>query len=67
LCGKAGLIIRIPYNALESIRSIAEFHGWDTVGNLALMRLEGDDQTLVDMQESLAALAAAMEHATPAR
>ena len=53
-------------DALESIRRVAAVHGWETVGNLALMRLEGDDQLLVAMQGSLADLAASMEHATTA-
>ena len=52
--------------ALASIRRIAEMHGWEAVRNLALMRLEGDDQALVAMQASLADLAAAQEPATAA-
>jgi hypothetical protein len=51
--------------ALESIRDIAAIHGWETVQNLALLRLEGDDQTLIAMQASLTALAASLEHVTP--
>lgn len=51
------------HDALESIRRLAEVHGWDAVANLALMRLEGDDQSLVARQAPLKDLAASMEHA----
>jgi hypothetical protein len=50
--------------ALESIRRVASNYGWDTVKNLALMRLDGDDQTLIAMQDSLADLAFSAEHET---
>ncbi len=52
--------------ALASIRRVADIHGWDAVRNLALMRLHGDDQTLVAMQASLADLAAVTKLATAA-
>jgi hypothetical protein len=53
-------------DALASIRRLAAAHGWETVENLALMRLEGDDQSLVAMQAALKDLAASMEHAATA-
>jgi hypothetical protein len=53
-------------DALEAIRRLAEAHGGDTVGNLALLRLDGDEQSLVAMQASLQELAASMEHASAA-
>lgn len=52
-------------DALEAIRRLAEAHGWDAVGNLALLRLDGDEQALIAMQASLQELAA-MEHAPAA-
>jgi hypothetical protein len=54
------------HDALESIRRLAATHGWETVENLALMRLEGDDQSLVAMQAPLKDLVASMEHAATA-
>jgi hypothetical protein len=50
--------------ALTSVCRVAGIHGWDMVQNLALLRLDGDDQTLIAMQASLADLAASVEHAT---
>lgn len=52
-------------DALGAIRRLAEAHGWDAVGNLALLRLDGDEQALIAMQASLQELAA-MEHAPAA-
>jgi hypothetical protein len=54
------------HDALESIRRLAAVHGWESVENLALMRLEGDDQSLVAMQAPLMDLAASMENAATA-
>jgi hypothetical protein len=45
--------------ALTAVRRVAGLHGWDAVHNLALLRLDGDEQTLVAIQASLADLAAA--------
>jgi hypothetical protein len=33
--------------ALAAVRRVAGLHGWDAVHNLALLRLDGDEQTLV--------------------
>ena len=43
---------------------LARTHGWESVSNLALLRLEGDDQALVAMEEELMALAASQELTT---
>ena len=51
-------------DALESIRRLAHIHGWESVRNLALLRLEGDYQALVAMEEELTAIAASQEPTT---
>ncbi|MDF3040175.1 MAG: hypothetical protein K0Q71_2881 [Thermomicrobiales bacterium] len=45
--------------ALTAVRRVAGLHGVPAVHNLALLRLDGDEQTLVAIQASLADLATA--------
>ena len=47
-------------DALEAIRRVAEVHGWGSVANLSLMRVEGDDQYVVAMQHELTDLVASL-------
>lgn len=42
--------------ALAALRRTAERHGWDTIANLSLLRIEGDDQILVAMRDRLTGL-----------
>lgn len=42
--------------ALTALRRTAERHGQPAIRNLSLMRIEGDDQSLVAMQDQLAAM-----------
>jgi hypothetical protein len=53
-------------DALESIRRVASKHGWDSVSNLSLMRVAGDDQLLFEMKEPLARLARSLPGSTKA-
>jgi hypothetical protein len=43
--------------ALKSIRDVAGEHGWSSVGNLSLMRVNGDSQELIAMKQQLADIA----------
>jgi hypothetical protein len=42
--------------ALAAIRRVASIHGWASVANLSLMRIAGDSQVVIAMQESLVRL-----------
>lgn len=42
--------------ALEALRLVAKRHGRTAIENFSLMRIDGDDQSLVAMQEELVSL-----------
>ena len=42
--------------ALTALQRTSERHGQPAIRNLSLMRIEGDDQSLVAMQDQLAAM-----------
>jgi hypothetical protein len=44
-------------DALKSIRDVAGDHGWSSVGNLSLMRVNGNSQEVIVMKKQLAEIA----------